>query len=178
MELVLRRKIAPSIIEIIAPSGLLVLVAWVLLSVLIISKLDKITFQNLSVYFQISFLLPVDLVPGRMGFLLTLFLCTVNILNSMATSTPKSGGVTTAIIQWILWCLMFIIIPILEYAIILCYKKYKRPAMNIGENISVNSGQFQEGKVEEISRKLDKWMMIAYPCSFIILTAIFWSTII
>ena len=114
LELVLRRKIAPSIIEIIAPSGLLVLVAWVLLSVLIISKLDKITFQNLSVYFQISFLLPVDSVPGRMGFLLTLFLCTVNILSSMATSTPKSGGVTTAIIQWILWCLMFIIIPILE----------------------------------------------------------------
>ena len=64
------------------------------------------------------------------------------------------------------------------YAIILCYKKYKRPAMNIGENISVNSGQFQEGKVEEISRKLDKWMMIAYPYSFIIFTAIFWSTII
>ena len=73
---------------------------------------------------------------------------------------------------------MFIIIPMLKYAIILCYKKYKRPAMIIGENISVNSGQFQEGKVKEISRKLDKWMMIAYPCSFIILTAIFWSTII
>ena len=157
LELVLRRKIARSIIEIIAPSGLLVLVAWVLLLSVLISKLDKITFQNLSVYFQISFRLPVDSVPGRMGFFVdSFFLCTVNILNSMATSTPKSGGVTTAIIQWILWCLMFIIIPILEYAIILCYKKYKRPAMIMGENISVNSHPRIGRFVQEYTSLLDR----------------------
>ena len=112
----------------------------------------------------------MDSVPGRMGFLLTLFLCTVNILNSTASNTPKSGGDATAIIRWIMWCLLFIIMAILEYAAILGYKKCKKTA-----KINVDDCQSHDEKVKKISRNLDKLMAIVCPSSFIIFTAVFWS---
>ena len=112
----------------------------------------------------------MDSVPGRMGFLLTLFLCMVNILNSMATNTPKSGGNATAIIQWIILCLLFIIMAILEYALILGYKKCKKTT-----KIDVDGSQCHEANVEKMSRKLDKLMAIACPSFFFIFTTVFWS---
>ena len=67
----------------------------------------------------------MEIVPGRMGLLLTLLLCMVNIFNSADTKYPKTA---TAINLWILSCILFIILPILEYAVLLGYKKYKKPA--------------------------------------------------
>ena len=48
------------------PSGLFVLVSW------------------------ISFLIPPDIVPGRMALLITLFLVLVNIFNNVNTNSPKA----------------------------------------------------------------------------------------
>ena len=121
---------------------------------------------------QISFLLPIDTVPGRMGFLLTLFLCMVNILNWAARYSPKSGANATAIIQWILSCSTFIIMAILEYAVILCYKKYKKPT--IDEEMYASSTS--SGKVEEMSKRLDKVMICIFPLAFVAYSAVFWSS--
>ena len=104
-----------------------------------------------------------------MGFLLTLFLCMVNILNSMVLYTPKSGGDATAIIQWIMWCLLFIIMAIVEYAMILGYKKYKNKVI-VGDIC----GQSHESRTEDMSKKLDKLMAIVCPCSFIFFSVVFW----
>ena len=121
---------------------------------------------------QISFLLPIDTVPGRMGFLLTLFLCMVNILNWAARYSPKSGANATAIIQWILSCSLFIIIAILEYAAILSYKKYKKPT--IGQEMCASFTS--SGKVEEMSKRLDKVMVGIFPLAFVAYSAVFWSS--
>ena len=59
------------------PSGLFVLVSW------------------------ISFLIPPDIVPGRMALLITLFLVLVNIFNNVNTNSPKAEGLT-AIEIWML----------------------------------------------------------------------------
>ena len=40
----------------------------------------------------ISFVVPPDVIPGRMGLLITLFLVLVNIFNSVTTNTPKAEG--------------------------------------------------------------------------------------
>ena len=37
----------------------------------------------------ISFLIPMDVIPGRMALLVTLFLVLVNIFNTVTTNTPK-----------------------------------------------------------------------------------------
>ena len=109
----------------------------------------------------------MDTIPGRLGFLLTLFLCMINILNSRAASSPKSGGNANAIIQWILSCLLFIILAILEYALILCYKKYKK---------STSSDRMDhEQRIEKLLKLLDQFMLLIFPLAFLIFSAVFWS---
>ena len=65
------------------PSGLFVVVSW------------------------ISFVVPPDVIPGRMALLITLFLVLVNIFNTVTTNTPKAEGLT-AIESWMLSCLLFV----------------------------------------------------------------------
>jgi uncharacterized membrane protein YphA (DoxX/SURF4 family) len=65
------------------PSGLFVVVSW------------------------ISFLIPPDIVPGRMALLITLFLVLINIFNNITTNSPKAEGLT-AIEIWMLACILFV----------------------------------------------------------------------
>ena len=55
----------------------------------------------------ISFVVPPDVIPGRMALLITLFLVLVNIFNTVTTNTPKAEGLT-AIETWMLSCLLFV----------------------------------------------------------------------
>ena len=71
----------------------------------------------------ISFVVPPDVIPGRMALLITLFLVLVNIFNTVTTNTPKAEGDQhcsiekwifnvstglTAIETWMLSCLLFV----------------------------------------------------------------------
>ena len=127
--------------------------------------------------FQVSFILPEDTVPGRMGLLVILFLCMVNILNSEASYSPKSGGAVTAIIQWILSCSVFIILAILEYGLILYYKKYNRTT-NIETHSIKHHTQTSPIKQPMNSKNeyktLDMCMIAIFPGSFSVFTTIFW----
>ena len=67
-ELTLRRKMMHYIITCYLPSGMFVVVSW------------------------ISFLVPPDIVPGRMALLVTVFLVLVNIFNTITTNIPKADG--------------------------------------------------------------------------------------
>ena len=40
----------------------------------------------------ISFIVPPDVIPGRLTLLITLFLVLVNIFNGVTTNTPKAEG--------------------------------------------------------------------------------------
>ena len=55
----------------------------------------------------ISFLVPPESVPGRMTILVTVFLCLVNIFNSITNDIPKANGLT-AIETFIIICIMFV----------------------------------------------------------------------
>ena len=48
----------------------------------------------------ISFVVPPDVIPGRMALLITLFLVLVNIFNSVTTNTPKAEGNARFIIPY------------------------------------------------------------------------------
>ena len=121
--------------------------------------------------FQISFMVPKDAIPGRLGLLLTLFLCAINTLNATQRSAPKSGGTMTAIIQWILACIGFIIMAILEYAWILSHQKCLK-SVKISQKRS--AGKDLEAKFEEMSRRLDKMMLFIFPPLFFTCTIAFW----
>ena len=75
--------------------------------------------QNL--LFQVSFVIPPDVVPGRMGLLLTLFLISSNVYNSL--KAPQKRGFSYAEV-WIFGVYFPIILAVLEYGAILAWKKY------------------------------------------------------
>ncbi len=88
-EMVLQRHVSTYIITYYLPSGLFVIVSW------------------------ISFLIPMEVVPGRMSLLVTLFLVLVNIFNTVTTNTPKAEGLT-AIEAWMLACILFVFGALVE----------------------------------------------------------------
>ena len=88
-EMVLDRYVSTYIITYYLPSGLFVIVSW------------------------ISFLIPMDVIPGRMALLVTLFLVLVNIFNNVTTNTPKAEGLT-AIEAWMLACILFVFGALIE----------------------------------------------------------------
>merc|ERR1719154_327131 len=95
--MVLTRYVSTYIITYYLPSGLFVIVSW------------------------ISFLIPMDVIPGRMALLVTLFLVLVNIFNNVTTNTPKAEGLT-AIEAWMLACILFVFAALAEYAALLFHK--------------------------------------------------------
>merc|ERR1719322_1224968 len=97
-EMVLSRYVSTYIITYYLPSGLFVIVSW------------------------ISFLIPMEVIPGRMALLVTLFLVLVNIFNTVTTNTPKAEGLT-AIEAWMLACILFVFGALIEYAAILFKKQ-------------------------------------------------------
>ena len=97
-EMVLHRHVSGYIITFYLPSGLFVIVSW------------------------ISFLIPFDVIPGRMTLLVTLFLVLVNIFNAITTNSPKAEGLT-AIEVWMLVCILFVFGALVEYAFILFHKQ-------------------------------------------------------
>ena len=104
-----------------------------------------------------------------MGSLLTLLLCTVNILNAAETKYPKNS---TAVVQWIMLCMFYIILAIVEYAILLSYRKYRNPVKVTGE---LMADQIGEITMEKISNRVDKLMLLIFPPTFISSATLFWS---
>ena len=78
------------------PSGLFVIVSWV------------------------SFLIPPEVVPGRMALLVTLFLVLINIFNTITNVSPNVEGMT-AISAWMIACMFFVFGALLAYATILYF---------------------------------------------------------
>merc|ERR1719242_2283200 len=99
-ELTLRRKVSHYIITCYLPSGMFVIVSW------------------------ISFLIPADIVPGRMTLLITIFLVLVNIFNTITTNIPKAEGLT-AIEAFVIVCVLFVFGALMEYAGILLQMKLR-----------------------------------------------------
>ena len=116
--------------------------------------------------------MPVETIAGRMGLLVTMFLCTINTYNSVNTNSPKGGGNTTAIVEWILACLLFIIMAIVEYALILAHMKYQKMTMDDQTyEAATDSGNEKNAK---IYRLLDMCMIIIFPLGFSAYSVLFW----
>ena len=90
------------------PSGLFVVVSWV------------------------SFLIPPEVVPGRMALLITLFLVLTNIFNTITNISPNVEGMT-AISSWMIACMFFVFLALLEYALILYFLLVSQPHISVGD---------------------------------------------
>ena len=135
-----------------------------------------ITIQSqIEVYFQISYFVPKEAVPGRLALLLTLFLCLINTLNTVVRDSPKSGGKASALMIWIMSCITFNIVPLIEYACILSHDKYLEKSKDDTSIVQTNRANKSTGK-QEMFKRLDKFMAIISPPVFIIFAFIFWAS--
>ena len=126
------------------------------------------------IFLQVSFAVPAEVIPGRLSLLLTLLLCMNNTLNSVARNTPKSGGNTTAIVKWMLSCLLFIVLALLEYAAILLLRKYH--SNSHPKNKTESKEKSQSKPIQDVSKTVDKIMLIFSPPVFCLFSIIFWTT--
>ena len=114
--MVLTRYVSTYIITYYLPSGKQPLFFFVF------AVLENNVFLGLFVIVSwISFLIPMDVIPGRMGLLVTLFLVLVNIFNTVTTNTPKAEGLT-AIEAWMLACILFVCGALFEWVSVLNMK--------------------------------------------------------
>ena len=72
---------------------------------------------------MISFFINPDVVPGRMGLLVTLFLISSNVYNSL--NAPQGRGFSYIEI-WLIGAQGPILLAIVEYGIILAWKQHSK----------------------------------------------------
>ena len=69
-------------------------------------------------------MVPPEAYPGRIGLLLTTLLVLVNIFIEVMENTPISGGINQVQL-WLLFCIGYVFLAVLIYAIILCEIQHK-----------------------------------------------------
>ena len=120
----------------------------------------------------VSFSIDLQMVPGRLGLLVTLYLIMTNVYISV--EGPKSRGFSYIEI-WFVGMQTPILVGILEYAMLLAKKKYFEEQSNI---LKVNSERSQTKTTsgfDEIAKLVDKWTFVGC-LIFIVLFSIIYCT--
>ena len=112
--------------------------------------------------------------------LVTLFLCLVNTLNSVSETSPNTQSVPTAIVSWIIVCMVFVLGALVSYAWILYRQVHGGSDKNLkaGDPIKVTPAQKISQPITTPSptikiQKMDKILLSAFPVSFVISTIMF-----
>ena len=139
----------------------------------------------------VSFLIPPDAVPGRIGLLVTLFLVATNIFNTIIDVSPNTEGMT-AISSWMIAYMFFVFLALLEYAIILYFlltrnveklKKKRNELLIIHDDdcfLYRNSEtcqreeELQAIKEQQLLMKVDSIFLCVFPFVFVIFNALYW----
>ena len=108
--------------------------------------------------FQISFLIPPEVVPGRMALLITLILVLINLFISVTSRSPNTDSLTS-ISTWMSVCILFVCCSLFEYAGILLFKHLT----------------FQDEKSKRFLTYVDSGSLMVSVTLFIIFNLIFWS---
>ena len=102
-----------------------------------------------------SFLINPDVVPGRLGLLLTLLLMLINLNNSVAASSPVSAKLNPLLV-WIITSEAFVFLALTEYALILASSKF------CGKS-NVKPAKFEQSSKEVKGQRLDKLSVVSFP---------------
>ena len=130
--LILHRKPQLYVYSYFIPSTLLVITSW------------------------ISFSIKPEVVPGRLGLLLTTLLMLINLNNAVATTIPRSDGLCP-LTTWIFVSIIFVAIALSEYFWILTTLKFYSP-----DKVKASKDDDKED-IGETILKLDKKALINLP---------------
>merc|ERR1712226_1420736 len=102
-----------------------------------------------------------------MSLLVILLLLLVNILNTVATNTPKAECLT-AIEVWMLACILFVCGALVEYAAILFKKQ-------LHESKQQTAILKPDQQLAEDFLRIDKFFLKCFLVLFIVFNGVFWS---
>ena len=106
---------------------------------------------------KVSFVIPPDVIPGRMTLLVTLVLVSVNIFINVISQSPNTKSLTS-VSTWMIFCNVFICGSLLEYGCILFYKKHAK-----------------NYDAEKFLTLLDSLSLVISIAAFIVFNIIFWN---
>ena len=124
----------------------------------------------------ISFVIHVDVVPGRMGMIVTLYLITANVYNSV--DAPPSRGFSY-IEVWMFGAQCPILIALLEYGYVLYLKKYtteKQQKRKVSPKVVVIYQR--QYNIDDKIKKLDYATMICSLVLFTLFALAYWSLLL
>ena len=106
-------------------------------------------------------MIPPEIIPGRMALLITLILCLVNIFMSVTTSSPNANTISS-IGSWIIFCIIFVHLGLLEYGTIL-FLKYCQMT------------KYSDEYEKTLFKRVDLISLTAALFTFIVFNVIFWN---
>ena len=109
----------------------------------------------------ISFSIKPEVVPGRLGLLLTTLLMLINLNNAVATTIPRSDGLCP-LTTWIFVSIIFVAIALSEYFWILTTLKFYSP-----DKVKDSKDDDKED-IGETILKLDKKALITLPSLYLL----------
>ena len=126
-------------------------------------RLKVVANQNPIAYYilQISYVIPQEVIPGRIALLVTILLCMTNIFINVTSKSPNTKSINS-ISAWIMACVFFVYSALLEYGCILLYKYLTRSF-----NVALSAKKFLT--------HVDLVCLSISFCAFILFNLIFWS---
>ena len=115
----------------------------------------------------VSFLIDPDVVPGRLGLLLTVFLIITNNYNSI--KAPDDRGGFSFIEIWMVGIYFQILFAIFEYAYLM--------AKNRRNKVKSMYTNAEQDRIKALSQKVDQKAMIFSLISFFIFQCTYWSIV-
>ena len=117
----------------------------------------------------VSFLIKPEIVPGRIGLLITLLLMLINLSNTASRASPSSDNLNP-LLAWIQASVAFVFLALVEYAFILFTIKFSGQHLNsvyCSKNTGGNSSKCPPIKATKEERFLaDGLALIVFPVCY------------
>ena len=123
----------------------------------------------------VSFIIPPDIVPGRMGLLVTMFLVLVNVFLGIQTVSPNHNN-PTALCLWMLSCNIFVLGAFLEYAHVMYRKRQVSKTCQVAPPPAKSLVAIRKNSDDLFGVKMnktDKFCIVLFPLAFCGFTLIY-----
>ena len=137
----------------------------------------------------ISFMIPPEVVPGRMTLLITLLLVMVNLLGTIIRTQPPSNS-STLLVAWIIACIFHITAAVFAYAALLwnhrnmIWRKYRKNDTKEKANDNEQSEETSKLRTSDMNPKgygvflnWDRLCILIFPITFLLFNSIYWPVV-
>ena len=109
-------------------------------------------------FFQLSFVIPTE-SPARIGLLITLTLCLINMMISINVRSPRTQSIN-ALSTWMIFCIVFVASALGQYGLMMLFRQWTQVS----------------AKTQEWFKKIDLICLIVFMIVFIIFNFVYWNT--